>query len=411
MSRPTTESGASGVIFATLVAVRMSAMIALPAQEQRRTTMKNMQTREIKAAVVRKKGGPFQIETLNLEAPRPDEVLVRIVATGMCHTDMVARDQLYDVPLPVVLGHEGAGVVEQAGSIVKKVAPGDPVVLTYLWCGRCKSCLRGDLTYCANLYRLNFGGAREDGSIATHDAREPIHDHFFGQSSFGTFALAHERNVIKAPADAPLELLGPLGCGIQTGAGAVINALKVRPGSRFATFGGGAVGLSAVMAARVTGAATIIAADVVPSRLALAKELGATHTVNSRETDPVEAVREITGGGADFTLESSGRPAVLRQAIDALAIRGTCGIVGAPPLGTEATFDVNGVMTAGKKIIGIIEGESVPDLFIPSLIELYKQGRFPFDRLVKFYRLDQINQAAEDSEKGVTIKPIIRIAA
>ncbi|HXF92792.1 MAG TPA: NAD(P)-dependent alcohol dehydrogenase [Nitrospiraceae bacterium] len=372
--------------------------------------MTSTPTRHIKAAVVRQKGGPFEIDTLRLEEPRPDEILVRVVATGMCHTDMVARDQLYTVPMPVVLGHEGAGVVELVGSHVKKLRPGDHVVLTYMWCGHCKPCLNGDLTYCANFYALNFGGAREDGSTATYDARGSVHDHFFGQSSFGTFTLAHERNAVKVPTTAPLELLGPLGCGIQTGAGAVMNALKVGPGSSFAAFGGGAVGLSAVMAARVAGATTIIAADVVPSRLALAKELGATHTVNSRETDPVEAVRKITGGGADFSLESSGRPAVLRQAIDALAIRGTCGIVGAPALGTEASFDVNGVMTAGKRIIGIIEGDSVPDLFIPSLVELHQQGRFPFDKLVKFYDLDQINQAAEDSEKGITIKPIVRLA-
>jgi len=334
----------------------------------------------------------------------------------------VARDQLYEVPMPIVLGHVGAGVVEQVGDSVNKLVAGDHVVLTYMWCGHCKPCLRGDLTYCENFYALNFGGAREDGSTSTfetvgeHEAQEThnygrrIHDHFFGQSTFGTYALANERNVVKVPKEAPLELLGPLGCGIQTGAGAVMNALKVRPGSSFATFGGGAVGLSAVMAARVAGATTIIAADVVPSRLELARELGATHIVNSRETDPVVAVREITGGGgAHYTLESSGRPAVLRQAIDALAARGICGIVGAPALGTEASFDVNGVMTAGKRIIGIIEGDSKPDLFIPALVELYTQGRFPFDRLVKFYALEQINQAAEDSEKGVTIKPIIRL--
>lgn len=358
------------------------------------------------------------MENLRLDEPRPEEVLIRVVATGMCHTDMVARDQLYDVPMPVVLGHEGAGVVEQVGSSVKKVAVGDHVVLTYMWCGHCKPCLRGNLTYCENFYALNFGGAREDGSTSTYEKEDctsgsegRIHDHFFGQSSFGTFALAHERNVIKVPKNAPLELLGPLGCGIQTGAGAVINALKVSPGSSFATFGGGAVGLSAVMAARIAGAAIIIAVDVVPSRLELAKELGATHTVNSRETDPVEAVGEITGGGADYTLESSGRPEVLRQAIDALANCGTCGIVGAPALGTEASFDVNGVMTTGKRIIGVIEGDSTPDIFIPALVELYAQGRFPFDRLVKFYSLDQINQAAEDSEKGVTIKPIVRLAS
>ncbi|KIO49647.1 NAD(P)-dependent alcohol dehydrogenase [Nitrosospira sp. NpAV] len=366
--------------------------------------------KEIRGAVVRRKGGPFQVENLTLDDCRPDEVMIKIVATGMCHTDMVARDQLYEVPLPIVLGHEGAGVVEEIGSSVKKVQVGDHVVLTYMWCGHCKPCLRGDLTYCENFYPLNFGGAREDGSTATHDGNGgPVHDHFFGQSSFGTFAVVHERNVIQVPRDVPLEMLGPLGCGIQTGAGAVINVLKVTPGSSFAAFGGGAVGLSAIMAARVVGATMIIAVDVVPARLELAKELGATHTVNSRETDPVSAVREITGGGVDFTLESSGRPAVLRQAIDALAIGGSCGIVGAPALGTEASFDVNGLMTAGKRIIGIVEGESKPDLFIPALVELYRDGRFPFDKLVKFYPLDQINQAAEDSEKGLTIKPIVRL--
>jgi aryl-alcohol dehydrogenase len=216
-------------------------MTAVRQEGKQMSSGRNIPTREIKGAVVRKEGGPFEVETLSLEEPRPDEVLVRVVATGMCHTDMVARDQLYDVPLPVVLGHEAAGVVEQIGSSVKRVAVGDPVVLTYMSCGHCKPCRRGDLSYCENLYALNFGGAREDGSTATHGAGGPVHDHFFGQSSFGTFALAHERNVIKVPTSAPLELLGPLGCGIQTGAGAVINALKVSPGSSFAAFGGGAV--------------------------------------------------------------------------------------------------------------------------------------------------------------------------
>ena len=195
------------------------------------TNKQNVHTREIKAAVIRKKGGPFQIETLTLEEPRPDEVLVRIVATGMCHTDMVARDQLYTVPMPVVLGHEGAGVVEQVGGNVKKIATGDHVVLTYMWCGHCKPCLNGHLTYCQNFYPLNFGGAREDGSTATHDSQGAVHDHFFGQSSFGTFALVHERNVVKVPNTAPRELNGPHRCGIQTRAGAGLRGVSRRPES------------------------------------------------------------------------------------------------------------------------------------------------------------------------------------
>lgn len=371
--------------------------------------MTNKNNTQIRAAVVRKKGGPFHIETLMLEEPRRDEVLVKIVATGMCHTDMVARDKVYDVPHPIVLGHEGAGIVEAVGEDVKEVAPGDPVVLSYLPCGRCKPCHLGKPFYCANTYALCFGGLRLDGSTATRDGEgDPVHDHFFGQSSFGTFALANEGNVVKVPKDAPLELLGPLGCGIQTGAGAVINALKVRAGASFVAFGAGAVGLAAVMAARAVGATTIIAADVVPSRLEKAKELGATHVVNSREQNPVAAVKEITGGGADYSLEATGRPEVLRQAIESIGITGTCGIVGAAKLGAEVCFDINDVMIPGKTIRGILQGESVPKVFIPRLVALHAQGRFPFDKLVKFYDLEQINQAAEDSEKGGTIKPIIR---
>jgi aryl-alcohol dehydrogenase len=364
----------------------------------------------ITAAVVRTKNGPFSIEALSLEAPRRDEVLVRIVATGMCHTDMLARDKLYDVPHPIVLGHEGAGIIERVGEDVRSVVPGDHVVLTYMPCGGCKPCYRGKPFYCENTYALCFGGARLDGTTATLDeCGKRVHDHFFAQSSFGTFALANERNAIKVSKNAPLERLGPLGCGIQTGAGAVINALQVRAASSFVAFGAGAVGLSAVLAARIAGATTIVAADIVPSRLEMAKELGATHIVNSKKQDPVRAIKEMTDGGADYSLEATGRPDVLRQAIEAIGFGGVCGIVGAAPIGAEGTFDINDVMIPGKTICGILQGESIPQVFIPQLVELHVQGRFPFDKLLKFYDLDQINQAAEDSEKGVTIKPIIRM--
>lgn len=364
-----------------------------------------------KAAVVRQSGGPFQIEDVVLDEPRPDEVLVRVVATGMCHTDMVVRDQLYPVPLPAVLGHEGASVVERVGANVRKVVPSDHVVLSFASCGTCDSCQRGRPTYCRQFFPLNFGGGRLDGSTATQHDHEIVHDHFFGQSSFGTYALANERSVVKVREDVPLELLGPLGCGIQTGAGAVMNALRIEAGRSFATWGSGAVGLSAVMAARAVGATTIIAVDTKPNRLQLALELGATHTVNAAEEDSVEAVQRITNGlGVDYSLESTGVPAVLRQAIDALDIGGVCGVVGAPALGTEATFDWNGLMVPGKTVRGIVEGDSVPDIFIPQLIDLYAQGRFPFDKLVKFYPLEEINQAAADSERGDTLKPVVRMS-
>lgn len=373
--------------------------------------MTTTQFRTITAAVARVKGEPFVIQQARIRGPKDDEVLVRVVATGLCHTDLIVRDQYYPVPLPSVLGHEGAGIVEEVGPAVKDLKAGDHVVLTYGACGHCNACNGGHGAYCRQFFGLNFGGAGLEGRTAIEDEEgRPLHDHFFAQSSFGSFALARENNAIKVPQDAPLELLGPLGCGIQTGAGAVINSLKVRPGSSFASLGAGAVGLSAVMAARVAGATTIIAVDVVPSRLALAKELGATHTVNSREVDMIEAIRQITDGGVDFALESTGRSEVLSQGIDALGSLGAIGVVGAPPLGTKAEFDINSLLLGGRTIRGIVEGDSVPQVFIPQLVQLYQQGRFPFDKLVRFYSIEQINKAAEDSTSGVTLKPILRFA-
>jgi aryl-alcohol dehydrogenase len=320
------------------------------------------------------------------------------------------RDQYYPFPLPGVLGHEGAGIVEEVGANVTNVVPGDHVVLTYMSCGQCRYCERGEPAYCSDFFMLNVGGARKDGTTGTYDARgDSLHDHFFGQSSFGTYALAHSRNVIKVAKDVPLEILGPLGCGIQTGAGAILNALQVGVGDSVAVFGVGGVGLSAVMAARAAGAAIIIALDVMPSRLKLALELGATHAVDSGKESPVEAVRRIGGGGVDYSLDTSGKPSVLRQAIDVLGIRGTCGVVGAPPLGTEVSFDINSLMIPGRSIRGICEGDSVATEFIPQLIELYRQGRFPYDRLIKFYEFDDINTAIDDAAKGLTIKPVLRM--
>jgi len=363
------------------------------------------------AAVVRQKGGAFQIASVNITPPRHNEVLVRVVATGMCHTDMVARDQIYPVPHPIVLGHEGAGIVEAVGENVTKVERGDHVVLTFHCCGACRPCQEGHPAYCENFNDYNFAGARpDDGSHALcgHD-QTPLNDRFFGQSSFGAYAIANDRNVVKVRKDAPLELLGPLGCGIQTGAGTLLNALKVGPGASFAAFGAGAVGLSAVMAAAAVGATTIFAIDVVPSRLELARQLGATHVVNSADNDPVEAIRAVTGKGVDFAVDSTGITSVIRSAVLALRSMGAAAIVGASKPGAVVDLDVNDLMQNVKSIRGVVEGDSIPDVFIPKLIDLYLAGRFPFDKLVKFYSFDQINEAAADSEKGVTLKPIIRI--
>jgi aryl-alcohol dehydrogenase len=373
----------------------------------------NVEPIDVKVAVLRESHAALQIESAKLGAPRANEVRVRVVASGVCHTDMVVRDQLFPTPLPIILGHEGSGVVESVGSAVTTVAPGDHVVMTYMSCGLCLPCETGHPAHCSHMHPLNFGGGRMDGTTSTCSCVDdsPIHDHFFGQSSFSTHVIANERNVVKVSKDAPLELLGPLGCGIQTGAGSVLKALNVEAGSSFAAFGAGAVGLAAVMAARVAGATTIIAVDVTESRLALARELGATHVINSREENPVERIQAITGSGVNYSLECSGRPEVLRQAIDAVTTLGTCGIVGATKMGTETSFNINDVMIPGKRIMGIVQGDVVANAFIPTLVNLYMQGRFPFDKLCRFYSFDQVNEAMADSERGVTIKPILRMPA
>jgi aryl-alcohol dehydrogenase len=363
---------------------------------------------EITAAVVREKEQPFEIDRLELGEPGPGEVLVKVAGSGVCHTDLICRDQWYPVPLPAVFGHEGSGIVEKVGEGVTKVAPGDHVGMSYLSCGRCKNCVVGKPPYCLDLYNQNFAGSRPDGTNAISKNGQEIHGHFFAQSSFATHALATERNVVKVRDDVPIELVGPLGCGIQTGAGGVLNSLHPPAGSSIAVFGTGSVGMAAIMAARVAGCTTIIGIDVKPNRLEFARELGATHTVNGAEADAVEEIQKITGGGADFSVETTASPAVFRQAVDCLTLMGVCGLIGAAALGTEATFDMNNILF-GRTVRGIIEGDSVPDIFIPRLLELYVQGRFPFDRLVKYYELDQINEAAHDSESGEVFKPILRM--
>jgi aryl-alcohol dehydrogenase len=308
-----------------------------------------------------------------------------------------------------VLGHEGAGVVEQVGARVTRVKPGDHVVMHYNSCGRCTPCLEADSAYCREVNAYNFSGARPDGSMALSRGDAPVHSHFFGQSAFATHALCTERNVVAVPADAPLELLGPLGCGILTGAGAVINTLKVRPGSSIAVFGTGSVGLAAIMAARLSGAAKIIAVDTQPARLEMARELGATHAIDPRGIDLPEALRRITGEGMNYALDTSGNTAVIRQAVEALASRGVCGLISSAN-GADISLNILKMMHGGRVVRGILLGDSVPEIFIPQLIELQRQGRFPYEKLVTFYPFEEINRAVDDMESGRAIKPILRMA-
>ncbi|WP_018182770.1 NAD(P)-dependent alcohol dehydrogenase [Kaistia granuli] len=360
----------------------------------------------IRAALVKKKSGPFVVEMVDLAEPRDDEVLVKILATGVCHTDIGVRNQSYPVPLPAVLGHEGAGIVEKVGRNVTKVVPGDHVIVTYDFCGRCENCQQGQPGFCVEFYARNLSGARVDGTSPIIADGHVISGCFFCQSSFADKAIASERNVVKIRKDVPIEIMGPLGCGIQTGAGAVINSLAPRAGSSIAIFGAGAVGLSAVMAAKIVGCTTIIAIDLNEGRLQLARELGATHVVNGAKVDAVKEIQAITDGGAQYSLECTSVPRVFRQAVDCLRIPGTCGLIGAAALGVEVNLEMSKILF-GRTIKGIMQGDCVADVFVPKLIEFWRAGLFPFDRLTKLYDLSEINEAVHAAESGEVVKPIV----
>lgn len=362
---------------------------------------------KIEAAVVREPGGPFLRETLTLAEPREDEVLVRIISTGLCHSDIISIGGEWPPGLPVVLGHEGAGVVVRIGANVDHVAPGDHVVLSYNTCGKCEACLDGRMAYCENFYSHNLGGCRPDGSGTLQTTEgDHVHGCYFGQSSFANYVIANRRNTVKVRQDAPLELLGPLGCGVLTGAGAVLNVLKPRAGSSFAVFGCGGVGLSALMAAKLSGCDPIIAVDRVPARLEIARELGATVVIDADREDPVKIIGAL--GGALHVVEATGITTVIEQAIEATRNGGDCALLGVAKQGASITLEINRVFP-GKSLRGVIEGDADPQVFIPFLVDKFMAGEFPLDKLTSFYTLDTINDAVADSTSGVAIKPIIRM--
>ncbi len=363
----------------------------------------------IEAAVFRARGAPLEIDEIEIESPRDDEILVRVAACGVCHADALAIDGDMPFPPPGVLGHEGAGVVAEVGARVDSLAVGDHVVIGFPWCGLCRHCLGGQPRYCAEISRLIARGSREDGSTALR-ARDGslLHSHFFGQSSFATHAITRSNQVTRVPSELPLERLGPLGCGVSTGAGAVFNVLRPGVGSSLVVYGAGTVGLAAVMAARSSGATTIIAVDRYPARLALARELGATAVIDVGRDDPVASVHEICGGPADFALECTGNMQILRQAVDSIGMLGVCGLIGGAPAGSELTVDHLSTMI-GKRIVGIHGGEGTSPPLLAGLIELNRQGRFPYERLIEVFDLDQVNDALEAHLGGEVIKAVLRM--
>jgi len=361
---------------------------------------------QITAAVSRSDQAAPSLERLELEVPRPGEMLVRIVAVGICHTDLHEHPGRH-APHPIVLGHEGAGVVEALGEGVRGFAVGDHVLLSGSSCGTCPSCVAGRPTYCDLAMPMNFGGKRLDGSTALSCDGEAIHSHFFGQSSFATHSIVPERTAVKIDRDVPLDLAAPLGCGVITGAGSVIEALKVRAGDTIAIFGTGGVGLSAVMAARLVGAKRIVAVDIDQARLDLALELGATDAVRADGENVAQQIRSITGRGMDYTFNTTTVPAVHTMALECLSMNGTAGFVAAPRGDwAPAMF---AMLAGGRQLRGILGGDANPRTFLPMLIDYWRQGRFPFDRLIRTYRFDEIDKAFHDSEQGTVIKAVLKV--
>jgi aryl-alcohol dehydrogenase len=365
---------------------------------------------QIKAAVVNERSGPFVIETLELCEPRPHELIVRVVASGMCQTDLHGRDGYYANPLPGVFGHEGAGVVHAVGNAVRSFEPGDHVVMSFPWCGECANCEADMHSYCVHARGLKMNGTRADGSTLLSRNGAPVFGAFFQQSSFGTFALTQERYAVKVRKDAPLERLGPLACSGQTGAGAVFNVMEPKPGDSFAVFGVGAVGLSALMAAKIAGCDPIVAVDVHAHRLALARELGATRTINHGDCDDVVAeIRSIShGAGVRYSIDTSALPKVFREAAEALMPRGTCVLLGSARKGNEVALEMP-FLQEGRVVRGVVQGDSFPKEFIPRLVDLIMDGQFPIEKMITFYDFADINLAAQESSAGIAIKPVLRM--
>lgn len=367
--------------------------------------------RNCTAAVARAKGSPFTLETLAVNEPRSGEILVKVVGVGLCHTDLVFKDQMDAFPKPSVLGHEGAGVVEAIGPGVTGLAVGDKVVLGFSSCGECERCNEHLPSYCEQFLTLNYAGCRpEDGSTAYADQNTSVGSHFFGQSSMASHAIVRATNAVKVDGltALPLELLGPLGCGLMTGAGAVLNAFSCKPGSSLLVIGGGPVGLAAVMAGKIAQCRQIILVEPIEARRTVALELGATHVLDPNAGNLESEIRAIAPNGINAALDTSGVAEVIELATSLLASHGIIGLVGVPRVvGTTISLSIGQLMTFGRRVIGIIEGDSDPQTFIPHLLELNAAGQFPFEQLIKAYPLSTINEAIAAQARGDCIKVVL----
>lgn len=366
--------------------------------------------RDVLAAIAVDPSQPFVIDTIHLDDPRPDEVVIQLAATGLCHTDLSAKSGKTPFPLPAVLGHEGAGTVVHTGADVTTLSVGDTVVVSFASCGACTMCRDGHPANCREWAARNLQrGTRPDGSTTATWRGQALNANYFGQSSFAEFVLTRASGVVKVPSDLPLALLTSLGCGVQTGVGTVLNVLRPAPEDTLVVYGAGAVGLAAIMGAAIAGVSQIVAVDRVASRLDVALACGATDVVLAGHDGPTPL--ELTGGvGFDHAVEATGHPRVLEEAIASLAPGGSCAIVGAPAVGTEIAVDVKFLMR-GRRLLGVTQGDSDPQIMIPRLVQLYRDGLLPLELITTFYPFSDIDAAVADAVSGASIKAVLTFAA
>lgn len=358
-------------------------------------------------AVVGGPGQDFELVDVELDEPREGEVLVRIVATGLCHTDITMRSFLPAEMFPNVFGHEGTGVVEQVGPGVTSVSPGDHVVLSFRSCQACAACRAGNPAYCEQTLLLNYMGMRIDGSTTMRRDGSPVFGSFFGQSSFGRHALVGAECCVVVDPALDLTRLAPFGCGYQTGVGTVLNVLQPGATDSLVVYGAGAVGLAAVAAAAATGVGTVVAVDLQAARLAEAERLGAT-ALDATGLAPeavVQAVRDLTGGGASYAIDTTAVPSVVKQGVQALGTRGTLVALG---LGAEEyPIDATDLLQGGKRLMSSLEGDSDPQVMVPRMIGMRAEGGLDLDPLVTTYDFADINTAVADVLAARVVKPVL----
>lgn len=365
--------------------------------------------REMQAAVCEGNGAPPRIETLLLDDPAPDELVIEVAAAGICHTDIGIAQWS---STPRVFGHEGAGTVVAIGDAVTQFTVGDRVLATFGYCGTCAVCAADRPAYCMDGIALNIEGERACGRPAlTRPDGRVIGGAFFQQSCFASHALVTERNIVKIPDSLDFVNAAPLGCGIQTGAGAVFNQLDAKADQPLAVVGCGTVGLAAIMAAKIIGCDPIIAVDLQADRLELAREFGATHVIDGGDPNFAGALKQLTQGGVAAILDTAGTQVTFEQSLHSLRPGGTLGTLTLPGGFEDPIPHPGGIPFLTTRIVGIIEGDAVPHQFLPELIRYFEAGELPFDRLIQTFPFERIEEAFAAMESKSAIKPVLIFGA